>query len=141
MDLARSVFIAVHADDLIMVGSSSQQYDVVAGMKQHFTMKVSLPLSASSAQTYVGARYLRHGDTIWELPPTQYVPGMLGEAVQAPQKWSSRVLLKSTCSSFPGVIGWLCACDNTETVRNHHIRTLAIFSHQGTTFEENSDSH
>ena len=55
-------------------------------------------------------------------------PRTCGEAVRAPQKWSSRVLLKSTCSSFPGVIGWLCACDNPETVGNHHIRTLAIFS-------------
>ena len=62
-----------------MVGSSSQPYGVVAGMMQHFTMKVTPPLSASSPQTYVGARYLRHGDTIWELPPTQYVPGMLNE--------------------------------------------------------------
>ena len=50
MDLARNVF-AVHVD-LIMVGPSSQLYDV-AEMKQHFTMKVTPPLSASTAQTYV----------------------------------------------------------------------------------------
>ena len=37
VDLARSVSIAVHVDDLIMVSSSSQLYDVVAEMKQHFT--------------------------------------------------------------------------------------------------------
>ena len=79
MDLARNVFIAVHVDDLIMVGSSSQLYDVVAEMKQHFTMKVTPPLTASSAQTYVGARYVRYGDAIWKLPTTQYVPGMLNE--------------------------------------------------------------
>ena len=37
VDLARSVFIAAHVDDLIMVSSRSQLYDVVAEMKQHFT--------------------------------------------------------------------------------------------------------
>ena len=79
VDPARNVFIAVHVDDLIMVGSSSQLYGVVAEMKQHFTMKVTLPLSASSAKTYVGARYLRYGDAIWELPTTQNVLGMLNE--------------------------------------------------------------
>ena len=31
------------------------------------------------AQTYVGARNLRYGDAIWELPTTQYVLGMLNE--------------------------------------------------------------
>ena len=56
MDLARNVFIAAHVDDLIMVGSSSQLYEVVGEMKQYFTMKVTHPLSATSAQTYVGAR-------------------------------------------------------------------------------------
>ena len=79
VDLARNVFIAVHVDDLIMVGPSSQLYDVVAEMKQHSTMKVTPPLSASTAQTYVGARYLRYGDAIWEFPTSQYVPGMLKE--------------------------------------------------------------
>ena len=77
MDLARNVFIAVHVDDLIMVGSSSQLSEVVSEMKQYFTMKVTHPLSASSTQTYVGARYLRHGDAIWELPTARYVTGML----------------------------------------------------------------
>ena len=48
-------------------------------MNQHFTMKVTPPLSASTAQTYVGARYLRYGDAVWELPTSQYVPGMLKE--------------------------------------------------------------
>ena len=48
VDLASNVFIAVHVD-LIMVGPSSQLYDV-AEMKQHFTMKVTPPLSASTAQ-------------------------------------------------------------------------------------------
>ena len=79
MDLARNVFIAVHVDDLIMVGSSSQLYEVVGEMKQYFTMKVTHPLSASSTQTSVGARYLRHGDAIWELPTARYVTGMLNE--------------------------------------------------------------
>ena len=79
MDLARNVFIAVHVDDLIMVGSSSQLSEVVGEMKQHFTMKVTHPLSASSTQTYVGARYLRHGDAFWELPTARYVTGMLNE--------------------------------------------------------------
>ena len=79
MDLARNVFIAVHVDDLIMVGSSSQLSDVVGEMNQYFTMKVTHPLSASSTQTYVGARYLRHGDAIWELPTARYVTGMLNE--------------------------------------------------------------
>ena len=79
VDLARNVFIAVHVDDLIMVASSSQLSDVVAEMKQHFTMKVTPSLSASSTQTYVGARYLRSGDTIWDLPTKQYVTGMLNE--------------------------------------------------------------
>ena len=78
VDLARYVFIAVHVENLIMVGSSSLLYDVVAEMKQHFTMKITPPLSASSPQTYVGARYLRY-DAMWELPTTQYVPGMLNE--------------------------------------------------------------
>ena len=42
-------------------------------------MKVTPPNSASSTQTYVGARYLRHGDAIWELPTARYVTGMLNE--------------------------------------------------------------
>ena len=79
VDLARNVFIAVHGDDLIMVGSSSQLSEAVGEMKQYFTMKVTHPLSASSTQTYVGARYLRHGDAIWELPTARYVTGMLNE--------------------------------------------------------------
>ena len=79
MDLARNVFIAVHVDDKIVVGSSSQLWEVVGEMQQYFTMKVTPPLSASSTRTYVGARYLRHGDAIWELPTTRYVTGMLNE--------------------------------------------------------------
>ena len=51
-------------------------YEVVGEMKQYFTMTVT-PLSSSSTQTYVGARNLRHGDAIWELPTTRYVEGML----------------------------------------------------------------
>ena len=39
-------------------------------------MKVTHPLSASSTQTYVGARYL-HGDAVWEFPTTRCVKGML----------------------------------------------------------------
>ena len=42
-------------------------------------MKGAPPLSASSTQTYVGARYQRHHDAIWELPTTRYVEGMLNE--------------------------------------------------------------
>ena len=42
-------------------------------------MKVTPPLSASSTQTYVGARYVRHGDAIWELPTTRFLEGMLNE--------------------------------------------------------------
>ena len=42
-------------------------------------MKVTRPLSASSTQTYVGARYMRHGDAISELPTARYVTGMLNE--------------------------------------------------------------
>ena len=79
VDLARNVFIAVRVDDLIMVGSSSQLYEVVGEIKQYFIMKVTHPLSASSTQMYVGARYLRHCDAIWELPTTRYVTGMLNE--------------------------------------------------------------
>ena len=79
MDLARNVFSAVHVDDLIMVGSSSQLSEVVGEMKQYFTMKVTHPLSASFTQTYVGARYLRDGDATWELPTARYVTGMLNE--------------------------------------------------------------
>ena len=79
VDLARNVFIAVHVDDLIMVGSSSQLYEVVGEMKHYFTMKVTRPLSTSSTQTYVGAQHLRHGDAIWELPTTRCVTGMLNE--------------------------------------------------------------
>ena len=74
VDLARNVFIAVYVDD-----SSSQLYEVVGEMKQYFTMKVTHPLSASSTQTYLGARYLRHGDAIWELPTARCVTGMLNE--------------------------------------------------------------
>ena len=48
-------------------------------MKQYFTMNFNHPLSASSTQTNVGARYLRHGDAIWELPTARYVTGMLNE--------------------------------------------------------------
>ena len=59
-----------------MVGSSSQLSEVVREMKQYFTMKVTHPLSASSTQTYVGARYLQ---AIWELPTARYVTGMLNE--------------------------------------------------------------
>ena len=73
------MFTAVHVDDLIMVGSSSQLFAVVGEMKQYFTIKVTHPLSASSTQTYVGARYLRHHDAIWELPTARYVTGMLNE--------------------------------------------------------------
>ena len=58
VDFARNVFIAVHVDDLIMVGSSSQLSEVVGEMKQYFNMKVTHPFTASSTQTYVGARYL-----------------------------------------------------------------------------------
>ena len=79
VDLARDVFIAVHVDDLIMVGSSSQLHEVVGEMKQYFTMKVTHPLSARSTQTFAGARYLRNSDAIWELPTTRYVRGMLNE--------------------------------------------------------------
>ena len=79
VDLVRNVYIAVHVDDLIMVGSSSQLYEVVGEMKQYFTMKVTLPLSASSTQTYVGGKYLRHGDATWESPTARYVTGMLNE--------------------------------------------------------------
>ena len=43
VDLARDVFIAMHVDDLIMVGSSSQLSEVVGEMKQYFTMKVTHP--------------------------------------------------------------------------------------------------
>ena len=79
VDLARDVLIAVHVDDLIMVGSRSQLYDVVGEMKQYFNMKVSSPLSASSTQMYVGARYLHHHDAIGEFPTTRCVEGMLNE--------------------------------------------------------------
>ena len=54
VDIARNVVDAVHVDDL-----------VVGEMKQYFTMTVTPPLSASSTQTYVGARYLRH-HAIWD---------------------------------------------------------------------------
>ena len=70
------MFIAAHVDDLIIVGSSSQLHEVVGEMKQYFTMKVTHPLSASSTQTHVGARYLRHGDAICELPTARNVTGM-----------------------------------------------------------------
>ena len=79
VDLARNVFIAVHVDGVIMVGSSPQLYEVVEEMNQHFLMNVTLPLSTISTQTYVGARYLRHGDAFQELPTTRYVEGMLNE--------------------------------------------------------------
>ena len=62
-----------------MVGSRSQLSEVVGEMKQYFSMKVTHPLSASSTQTYVGARYLRHGDATWQLPTTRYVTGILNE--------------------------------------------------------------
>ena len=42
-------------------------------------MKVTLPLSASSTQTYLGARYLCYGDVIWKLPTARYMEGMLNE--------------------------------------------------------------
>ena len=47
VDLARNVFIAELVDDLIMVGSSSQLYDVVGDTKPLFTMNVTPPLSHS----------------------------------------------------------------------------------------------
>ena len=78
-DLSRNVFIAVHVDDLIVVGSNSQLCDVVGDVKQHFTIKVIHPLSDSSTRTYVGARCLRQKDSIWELPTTRYVDNMLTE--------------------------------------------------------------
>ena len=65
VDLARNVFTAVRVDGLIVIGSNSQLYAVVGEMKQYFTMKVTPSLSASSTQTYVGARYSRQGDAIW----------------------------------------------------------------------------
>ena len=79
VDLVRNVFITVHVDDLIMVGSSSQLCEAIGEMKQYFIMKVTHPLSASSTQAYAAARYLRHGDAIWKLPTTRYVTGMLNE--------------------------------------------------------------
>ena len=79
VDLAHNGLIAAHVADLIMVGPSSQLYEVVGEVKQYFTKNVTPPLSASSTQTYVGARYLRHGDAICELPTTRYVTGMLNE--------------------------------------------------------------
>ena len=80
LDLARNVFIAVRVDVLIMVGSSSQLYDVVGEIKRVFRHESFFPpLSASSTQTYVGARYLRRHDAIWELPTTRHVDGMLNE--------------------------------------------------------------
>ena len=39
--------IPEHVDDLIMVGSNSQLYDVVGDTKHHFTMNVTPPLSNS----------------------------------------------------------------------------------------------
>ena len=68
VDLARTLFIAAHVDGLIMVRSSSQLSEDVSEMKQYFTMKVTLPLSASAAQTHVVATYLRCDDAICELP-------------------------------------------------------------------------
>ena len=80
MDLARDVFIAVHVDDLMIVGSSSQLSEVVGEMKQYFTRKAThSSVSASFTQTYVVARYLRRDDAIWELPTTRSVEGMLNE--------------------------------------------------------------
>ena len=79
VDLARNEFIAVHVDDLIMVGSSTQLHEVLGEVKQHFTLKVTPPLSASSTQTCVGAWYLRHHDAIWELPTSRNVEGILNE--------------------------------------------------------------
>ena len=78
MDLACDVFVAAHVDDLIVVASSSQLNGVVSEMKQCFPMQVTRPLSAS-AQTYVGARYLRRNGAIGELPTTCYVESMLQE--------------------------------------------------------------
>ena len=79
MNIAHIVFIAAHVDDLIMVGSSSQLYEVVSEMKHHFNIKVTLPLSSSAAPTYVGGRYLRPNDAVWELPTTRYKDSMLEE--------------------------------------------------------------
>ena len=53
VDLARNLFIAVHFDDLIVAGSSSQLNEVVSEIKQCFTLSRSLP---GAAQTYVCAR-------------------------------------------------------------------------------------
>ena len=61
-----------------MVGSSSQQYEVVGEMKQ-YSPRESLFRSLPVPHTNVDARYLRHHDTIWELPTAQYVEGMLNE--------------------------------------------------------------
>ena len=52
---------------------SSQQLCVVSEMKDDFTMKITLPLSASAAETYVGARYLRRNDAVWEFPTIRHV--------------------------------------------------------------------
>ena len=71
VDLARTVFIAVHVDDLIMVGSSSQLSEVVGEMKQYFTMKVTHPVPPR--RTWV------HGICIWELLTARCVTGMLIE--------------------------------------------------------------
>ena len=78
VDLARNVFIAVHVDD------AHSCLKFVGEMKQYFTMNVTHTLSASSTQTYVGARYLRHGDAIWEWPTARHVTGMLnGHGMQS----------------------------------------------------------
>ena len=80
VDLARNVFTAVQVDDLIMVRSVAQLYEVVPEKRQYFTMKVIPPPSANSPQTYVRARYTCDTATpSGELPTTQYVPDMLTE--------------------------------------------------------------
>ena len=48
-------------------------------VRNSFTVKVTLPLSTSAAQTYVGARYLRRSDAIWELPTTSHVESIQEE--------------------------------------------------------------
>ena len=79
MNHTRNVYVAVHVVDLILVGSCSQLGDVVNEMKQCFSMKVSSPLTASAAETYVGARCLCENGAIWEMLRARCLESMLGE--------------------------------------------------------------
>ena len=77
---ASGVFLAIHVDDLLLVGSLGAAEAVLQQLGARFTMKVGGPLCENIPRTFVGARYLRFEGGILELPTPGYVEELLEKA-------------------------------------------------------------